>query len=310
MNWLERWRRLRERGILGMNSRNTLCILDHNPRHRFPVVDGKLKMRDLCRAIDVPTPEIFGTIAAHSALRHLPRLLSQRDDFVIKPNRGTAGRGILVVIGRDGALFLRHNGQGLQLGDIHQHVSSIVSGLFSLGGQNDAAIFQQRVVPDDILARISYQGTADIRIILFRDEPVMAMLRLPTKLSGGRANLHQGAIGAGIDLDTGVTCRAVLRNRVTTTHPDMGESVVGFQVPYWPQILDLTRRVSKAVGLGYLGVDVVLDKKEGPLLLEANARPGLAIQIANGLGLLPRLKEVERRLQEGCKLQLGEEESS
>ena len=41
----------------------------------------------------------------------------------------------------------------------------------------------------------------------------MAMLRLPTKASGGRANLHQGAIGAGVDLVTGVTHHAVLKNR-------------------------------------------------------------------------------------------------
>ena len=150
-----------------------------------------------------------------------------------------------------------------------------------------------------------------LRCLACEEEYAAASLgMMEVALSGGRANLHQGAIGAGIDLDTGITCRAVLRKRVTTTQPDMGESVVGFQVPYWPQILDLTRRVSKAVGLGYLGVDVVLDKKEGPLLLEANARPGLAIQIANGLGLLPRLREVERQLQEGCKLRLGEEERS
>ena len=70
-------------------------------------------------------------------------LLAEREDFVVKPNRGASGRGILVVTGRDGATFLRHNGQRLQLGDIHQHVSSVVSGLFSLGGHNDAAIFQQ-----------------------------------------------------------------------------------------------------------------------------------------------------------------------
>jgi len=32
------------------------------------------------------------------------------------------------------------------------------------------------------------------------------------------------------------------------------------------------------------------------MLLEANARPGLAIQIANGRGLLPRLQAIDARL--------------
>jgi alpha-L-glutamate ligase-like protein len=279
-----------------MNRRNTECILDLNPRPLFPLVDGKRKMRDLCRAIGVPTPDLYAVVAAHSALRHLPRLLRRHDDFVVKPNRGAGGRGILVIVGRDGDAFVRHNGQRLDLGEVRQHVSSIVSGLFSLGGRADEALIQQRVVPDEALDRISYQGTADVRVIVYKGVPAMAMLRLPTRLSGGRANLHQGAIGAGIDLDTGVTTRAVIRNHLAERHPDTGEPVVGFPVPHWPAILEMSRRVSQATGLGYVGVDIVLDRVHGPLLLEANARPGLAIQIANGRGLLQRIEEIEREL--------------
>ncbi len=253
-------------------------------------------MRDLCRAIGVPTPEVHAVIAAHSALHQLPRLLEPHQDFVLKPNRGAGGRGILVVTGRDGAAFVRHNDQRLDLGEIRQHVSSIVSGLFSLGGQSDEALIQQRVVPDDSFARISYQGTADVRVIVYRGVPAMAMLRLPTKLSGGRANLHQGAIGAGVDLESGRTNHAVLSNRATERHPDTGESVVGFLVPHWGTILDMARKVAEVTRLGYIGVDVVIDRAAGPQLLEANARPGLAIQIANAAGLTRRLEEIDRAL--------------
>jgi alpha-L-glutamate ligase-like protein len=295
-SWLERWRRLRGRGILGMNARNTRCILDHNPRGRFPLVDSKHKMRDLCRAIGVPTPALYAILPTHSSLRHLPRLLARLSDFVIKPSRGAAGRGILVVVGRAPGGFVRHNGQSLTPGDVRQHVSSILSGLFSLGGQEDEALIQQRVVPDPDLMTISHQGTPDIRVILYRHEPVMAMLRLPTRQSGGRANLHQGAVGAGVDMATGRTCRAVIRNRAATHHPDTGNSVIGFRVPHWERVLEMSRQVSRAVGMGYIGADIVLDEREGPLLLEANARPGLAIQIANGQGLLPRLAGVDERL--------------
>jgi alpha-L-glutamate ligase-like protein len=294
MTWWERWRRLQARGILGMNSRNTSCILDLNRRGLFPLVDNKRAMRDLCKKINVPTPELYAVLAAQSALRHLTRILGRLDDFVIKPNRGAAGRGVLVVKGRDAEMFVRHNDERLPRRDLRQHVSDILSGLYSLGGNTDEALIQQRVVPDAHLEQISFQGTADIRVILYKHEPVMAMLRLPTKLSGGRANLHQGAIGAGIDLATGRTHHAVLRDRVTERHPDTGTSVIGFEVPFWRQILDMSQRVSQAVGLGYLGVDIVLDRTQGPLLLEANARPGLAIQIANGQGLAPRLAEIDR----------------
>jgi alpha-L-glutamate ligase-like protein len=294
MNWLTCYRRLAELGIMGMNRRNTQCILDLNARARFPLVDGKLKMHNLCREIGVPTPAIHAVFSAHSALRHLPRVLAPHQDFVIKPNRGAAGRGILVITGRDGDRFIRHNGERLRPDAIRQHVSGIISGLFSLGGQADEALIQERVIPDAALASISFQGTADVRVILYKNAPAAAMLRLPTRLSGGRANLHQGAVGAGVDLATGITCRAVLRNRLTDRHPDTGAGIVGFRVPHWPDILDIACRVSQAVQLGYLGVDVVLDRRHGPLLLEANARPGLAIQIANGCGLLHRFAEIDR----------------
>jgi alpha-L-glutamate ligase-like protein len=279
-----------------MNCRNARCILDLNPRTHFPGVDEKLRMRDLCRRIGVPTPQIYGVLLAHSALRHVPRLLAQRDDFVIKPNRGAAGRGVLVVVGREGDGFVRPDGRRVSVHDIRQHMSNILSGLFSLGGQNDRVLIQQRVLSDPAFEPISVQGIADVRIVLYRQVPVMAMLRLPTRASGGRANLHQGGVGAGVELATGLTTRAVLRNRRVDRHPDTGAKLLGFPIPHWEDVLDMARRVSHAVPLGYLGVDIVHDRRQGPLLLEANARPGLAIQLANGAGLLPRFAEVDRQL--------------
>jgi alpha-L-glutamate ligase-like protein len=293
MFWWSRLKGLRRAGILGMNARNTGCILDYNPRNRFPYVDSKRTMHELCGQIGVPTPTLYAALLSHSSLRHLPRLLENRTDFVLKPDRGAGGRGIMVITGRDGEKFVRHNGALLTLEELRQHLSGILSGLFSLGGNEDEALIQQRVIPDPVLSQISYQGTADIRVIVYRDEPVMAMLRLPTKASGGRANLHQGAIGAGVDIATGVTHHAVLRDRKAEIHPDTGASVIGFKVPYWPDILEMSRRVSKAVGMGYIGADIVLDRGRGPLLLEANARPGLAIQISNARGLLPELRRVD-----------------
>jgi alpha-L-glutamate ligase-like protein len=290
-------RRLKQLGILGMNRRNAECILDHNPRSLYPLVDDKLRMRDLCSRINVPTPKVYRVIGSHSMLRRLPELLGDLEDFVIKPNRGSAGRGVLVLIGRAGDHFVRHNGERLRLEQLRQHLSDILSGMYSLGGRPDAAILQQRVRLHPAFAPISYKGIPDIRVVLYRHQPAVAMLRLPTRASNGRANLHQGGIGAGVDLDYGRTNHAVLRNRFVQRHPDTGVHVVGMQVPFWPKVLDLSRRVAEAVGLGYLGVDIVVDAREGPMLLEANARPGLAIQIANGRGLLPRLAEIDAELE-------------
>jgi alpha-L-glutamate ligase-like protein len=294
MYWLfTAWRRLKQLGILGMNHRNAACILDHNPRSRFPIVDDKLRMHALCRDIGVPTPAVYDAIGAHSTLRHLADHLDDHADFVIKPNRGSAGRGVLVITGRAGDRYVRHNGQHLRLEQIRQHLSDILSGMYSLGGRPDQALVQKRIRLHPAFAPIAYKGIPDVRVVVYRNEPAMAMLRLPTKASNGRANLHQGGIGVGVDLASGFTHHAVLRNRFVLAHPDTGLPVIGLRVPCWPQVLDMSRRVAEAVGLGYIGVDIVLDAEQGPMLLEANARPGLAIQIANGRGLLPRLAEID-----------------
>src|SRR5207248_2075277 len=127
-------RKLRELGILGMNRRNAACILDHNPRAKFPLVDDKMRMHKLCHEIGVPGPELYVEVSSYSMLRRLPELLGDRADFVIKPNRGSAGRGVLVVVGRDGKHYVRHNGEKLSLEVLRQHLSDILSGMYSLGG--------------------------------------------------------------------------------------------------------------------------------------------------------------------------------
>jgi alpha-L-glutamate ligase-like protein len=165
--------------------------------------------------------------------------------------------------------------------------------MYSLGGRPDRAVVQQRVRLHPAFDPVAFQGIPDVRVVLYRGEPAMAMLRLPTQESGGRANLHQGGIGAGVDLSSGLTNHAVQRNRFVRSHPDTGAALVGVLVPSWGDVLTMARRVAAAVGLGYLGVDIIIDAEAGPLLLEANARPGLAIQIANNHGLMPRLAAID-----------------
>ena len=121
----------------------------------------------------------------------------------------------------------------------------------------------------------------------------MSMLRLPTSESRGKANLHHGAIGVGVDMQTGTTLGGVHHDRLIATHPDTGESMEGIQIPYWHDILMVGARSYDMTGLGYLGVDVVIDRTRGPMILEFNARPGLSIQIANHSGLVPRLEAVD-----------------
>src|SRR3954471_7784800 len=295
MNWLTLPWRLRRRGVLGMNARNAGAILGHNPRALFPLVDDKLHFLELCQRVGVPTPPLFAVFDRHGDLRHLGETLDASPDCVIKPARGSSGRGIVLLTGPAAGGGRRHNGSVATLEELRRYVSGGPSGLYSLGGRPDRAIVQRRLRTHPALERISYRGTPDVRVLVYRGEVALGMLRLPTLESGGRANLHQGGVGVGVDVANGKTTRAVWRGRVVDRHPDTGEALGGREVPGWPAVLAMARTVARATGLGYVGVDVVPDVG-GPVVLEANARPGLAIQTATGIGLGGVLERIDRAM--------------
>lgn len=293
MSMLGLIRKLSDSGVMGINKRNCDYILRYNPRRNYPLVDDKLRTKQLAINAGLAVPELYGVIEIEHQIRELPEFLKKYTDFVIKPAQGTGGEGIEIITGKIKELYKKSTGRFITEEELKHHVSNILNGLFSLGGHEDKAIIEYRVKFDPIFDAISYQGVPDIRIIIFKGFPVMAMIRLPTHMSGGKANLHQGAIGVGIDIATGRTLNAVWGNEIVTEHPDTRNPVTGFEIPRWDDLLLIAARSYELIGLGYMGVDIVLDRVKGPLILEMNARPGLNIQIANHSGLLKRLEFIE-----------------
>lgn len=287
-------RKLRERGVMGINERNAEFNLVYNERFRYPLVDDKLLTKELATKSGVAVPELYGVIEIEHQVRSLGTMLAAYPDYVVKPARGSQGDGILVVVGRSGNSYRLADGALMNQTELEFHVSNILSGIFSLGGQTDRAMIEYRVNFDPVFERITHRGVPDVRIIVFRGVPVMAMVRLPTRAAKGKANLHQGAIGSGVDIGTGRTLTAVWRDQIVSEHPDTGNPVQDVQIPHWGRLLELAAQSYELTGLGYLGIDIVLDRDLGPLILELNARPGLNIQIANRSGLRPRLDAVLR----------------
>ena len=291
-------RRLAAQGIMGINRRNADYTLRHNPRRYYPLVDDKLRTKEIAVQAGIPVPELYLVVEKEFQVRRLAAHLQKYQDFVIKPSHGSGGDGILVITGRVGANYRTAGGVLMPQAEIDHHVFNTLSGLYSLRGSTDQALIEYRVDLDPCFQDISYLGVPDIRIIAFLGVPAMAMLRLPTRMSTGKANLHQGAIGVGVDLATGVTLGGTWRNETIREHPDTGSCIHGLAIPHWDTMLRLAARSYELTHLGYLGVDMVLDRQKGPMLLELNARPGLAIQIANQAGLLPRIHRIEAHYQE------------
>jgi alpha-L-glutamate ligase-like protein len=291
-----RAKELRETGVLGVNERNCEYIMRLNPRRLYPRVDDKAITKDLALKAGMAVPELYGIISNQGEVKHFGEVVADRESFVVKPAQGSGGDGILVVVGRNHRkreLFRLASGVLISAGEIAHHISNIVGGQYSLSGNRDKALIEYCVNFDPVFAELSYQGVPDIRVIVYRGYPVMAMVRLPTRASDGKANLHQGAVGAGVDMSLGETLTGVLDNEVIDEHPDTGALVSGLKIPHWDFILQTAARGYEVTELGYLGVDMVIDKDLGPMILEMNARPGLSIQIANCEGLAKRIARID-----------------
>jgi alpha-L-glutamate ligase-like protein len=280
-------------GVLGMNRRNAGYIMRCNPRSSYPLVDNKLHTKTLAGKHNIPTPALYHVVRYHGDIGGLDRALGNRRRFVLKPARGAGGSGIILVTDRTPGGFVTQNGEVMTWSDFSYHVSDILSGIYSLAALEDEAIIEALVLPDPVFAPVSYEGVPDIRIVVYQGVPVMGMVRLPTKESEGKANLHRGAAGAGIEMSSGMTLDAVHGSVTISHHPDTGRPVRGIVVPHWETMLLMAAAAFEMTGLGYVGVDMVIDRKRGPLLLEINVRPGLAIQLANGSGLRRRLDLVD-----------------
>jgi alpha-L-glutamate ligase-like protein len=288
-------KKLREKGVLGMNARNFHIISKYNQRNLYPLVDDKIQTKNLALKNGVKTPNLIGVIEHQFQVKNILDIVKNYSEFVVKPSHGSGGKGVLVIKSYTDNNFTLPSGRSITYNELYQHISNILSGLYSLGGRYDAALIEEVVHFSDIFKDYSYQGVPDVRIIVYKGYPIMAMTRLSTSESGGRANLHQGAVGVGLDIKTGKTKKAVQHNLPITHHPDTKADLRKIEVPLWKEHLIIAAKAYEMTGLGYFGADIVLDAQKGPMMLELNARPGLAIQIANGSGLKKAIKKVDKK---------------
>ncbi|MGF1522854.1 MAG: alpha-L-glutamate ligase-like protein [Leptolyngbyaceae cyanobacterium] len=286
-------RSLEDTGILGINARNLDYLFPSNPRRLYKLADNKLATKAIAERVGVAIPETYGVIRFQNEVQQLENVLADHEAFVIKPAGGSGGDGIVVIqsVTEDG--YRKASGKLLTLEDLQYHLNNILSGMFSLSGNSDTVIIEYAVQFDPVFTDVAYEGVPDVRVIVYYGVPVMALLRLPTRLSDGKANLHKGGVGVGIDLATGSTTSGIQHNRYIEQHPETDKPLRNIKIPHWDEILTMSARLGDETEFGYLGVDFVLDENLGPLLLEMNARPGLSIQIANQEGLVPRLETVD-----------------
>lgn len=277
-------------GILGINARNLLYIKPLNKKAQIQFADDKMRTKQYLSARGINTARLLGKIKNETELLKFP-WESLPNDFVLKPNAGYGGEGIWVIQNRENDGWMTVKGDYVPHEDMMEHVSDILDGRYSITGSPDLAFFEQRLVSHPDMKKLSPFGLPDIRVIVYNMVPVMAMVRVPTKESHGKANIHVGGLGLGVDLSKGETTHMIHYNRIIKEHPDFG-SLKGIKIPFWEEVLLTATQIQQLITLGYLAVDVVIDADMGPTLLEINARAGLAVQIANLAPLRDRLDRV------------------
>lgn len=275
-----------------MNARNFLYVRKYNPTGAKKIADNKLLTKRILIKEDIATTEILKTFANRGAIRSFDWKLP-KEGFAVKPARGYGGEGIIVFTSWNGIYGTTLSGETINAGQLESHLFDIFEGEYSLQNLPDKAYIEERINPNKFFRKLTSIGLPDIRVILFNKIPVMAMLRLPTRESGGTANMHRGALAVAVDIRTGITKNAYGRGKFYDRIPGTSVKARGIKVPEWDTVLKLSSRAQEAIGLGFAGIDVVFDAVKGPLVLEVNARPGLEIQRVNKASLRNRLERVE-----------------
>ena len=142
MSVLKTWRALRQRGVMGINRRNGAYIMRYNDRRLYPLVDDKVRTKQLALQAGLRVPEQYGLIRSEREIRQLADIAARHGDFVIKPARGAGGDGIVVIEDRFESFYRSVSGRLIGAEELEFHLSGILSGLYSLGGQRDQALIE------------------------------------------------------------------------------------------------------------------------------------------------------------------------
>ncbi|OGD78727.1 hypothetical protein A2368_01390 [Candidatus Collierbacteria bacterium RIFOXYB1_FULL_49_13] len=282
------------RDLLGINSRSSEYLRLNSHRARR-TADSKWLSKRFFIKKKIPTPKLLGMLANTREIEDFD-WSSLGVGFVVKPVEGLGGEGILVIKKPAKAVgsYVMMDGSKIDVGDLKFHCRDIVQGRFSRNNLPDSALIEERVKIHPKFLKIAVGGTPDVRVIVFNRVPVMAMLRVPTAESNGKSNLHQGAIGLGVDMATGITTYGVYRGKQIKFFPGTRDKVNGITVPFWSKVLETAVKIQfKLPSLGYFGCDILIDQEKGPVVIELNDQPGLNIQLANMAGLRRRLERVE-----------------
>ncbi|MBE0675806.1 MAG: hexapeptide transferase, partial [Bacteroidales bacterium] len=174
--------------------------------------------------------------------------------IVIKNSTGQAGKEILI-IETDGLTY------DLLTKTMHS-------------GNYDLA--EEYIIQHPTMIKLSPSGVNTVRLITMVTDGTTDILgaRLRISINSPVDNLAAGNAAAPMDPLTGIVTGNAVFSDITKPdikyHPVTGVKIPGFQVPFWPEIIDMVKKASvMAVNNRSVGWDIAITPS-GPLLIEGN----------------------------------------
>ena len=118
--------RLKQIGVLNMNARNFSVIGQYNSRRLYPLVDDKVKTKELASSVGIQTPKLIGIIRAQYEVKNILNIVKGWKGFVIKPAHGSGGKGVLVIKKYTKNYFRTASNHVLTFSDLYQHISNVL----------------------------------------------------------------------------------------------------------------------------------------------------------------------------------------
>lgn len=270
--------------FLGMNLRNQKYIDWDKSRTDF--TNSKLKTKLFLSARQIKVPKLHAIIKNHKDLQNFD-FANLPAKTVIKPNKGSQGKGIIPFQKKVNGDLISVSNKTYKSEVLHKHIQEILDGKYSMGFLPDVAFFEEKIDTHKALREYAPIGLPDIRIIVYKGFPVLAMLRMPNEKSGGKANLNAGAWGLGIDIVSGKVKTCYQDGQLQKNNP-----YFNFQVPFYSEALQMAVKIAEITNISFFGCDIAISKN-GPVLIELNSKPGLKIQYVNNIGLKYRLEKID-----------------
>jgi hypothetical protein len=246
----------------------------------FPRLRGKHRFAERCSELGLASVPVLaefadGKMTAHSPTNGARGAAFPPADLFSKPSEYWCGIG---------ANLWLYKSQGRYVNAVsgENHDEETLIAKLCADSMSDRIILQEKLSNHSSMAgSLTRGGLATVRLVTCRT-PSRSIDFLPPaiRMPVGQAivdNIAQGGLAAPIDFATGEICGPAIQKDKAIgisrfmKHPDTGADLVGLQLPYWREVLDLARQAHLAFpSMPFVGWDIAI-LSHGPVVLEGNS---------------------------------------